>query len=535
MAIEIPAYLDPIIQLYNIPWPDIDEDAFHNVQQPLRDFGQDLDAVGESIESAIGILTAANPSSTLQSVLAHAQFIRSTYLDPIKGICDDLAGAPCEIAFDMTCAMKWSLLALLSGEIANDLLDAAATVVTFGADAVLTGAEALAVREAVSESASIAESEIINAVMSAANQCIDNFVSSLINPFINEMVHGVEGAANSYLPRFLLQQELGMVHGGVAAEGGLAGRLHLSPAELENCVQSIVQSSAHLATAEQSLSSAIDDIFSHPAPNAPSAPESTVMRMALKGVVHTIRQDLVDGVKSLVKDVIQHFETLLRDFMNAIDDLDKQASALASKQHALPVPLVEAISAAGVGFAAAADVAAASGRINSDEALAVKMEEVTVEEDGRSLAIHAESVVVLADGATTTVSVEDVHRPPPAPTVTAGVASASHGNVDNLQTKVTAEGTHGGQGAQGAVTGTSAPDPLDIHRAGEHRPHVEATATQPHSGPEHLDHKRPDGRGPKSARAESSAHEVQELRKDEKVDLKPAIDSSPANGDSVDQ
>ena len=68
MALEIPSELEPFFQVYGIPWPDVDEDVFKELPGPLRNFGADLLAVGDAIESALQDLAAGNPSHTLQAI-----------------------------------------------------------------------------------------------------------------------------------------------------------------------------------------------------------------------------------------------------------------------------------------------------------------------------------------------------------------------------------------------------------------------------------------------------------------------------------
>lgn len=532
MAFEIPSYLDPILTFYNIPWPDIDEDAFHNLQQPLRDFGQDLDAVGETIENAIGLLAVANHSTALQSIHDHAKHVKSSFLDPIKGVCGDLAGAPCEIAYDGVLGAKWTLLGVLTGEIANDVVDVVATIATLGLDSALTAAEAVAVREAISRSADLAEQEIAAQLVSAAGNCIDNFVSSLINPFINDIVHAVEGAVDSYLPQFLLRQTSGAASDSILEEERVAGKLHLSRSDLENCVQSIVQSSHHLVAASEKLSTAIEDIFMHAAPGAPRVSGAEIMRNALKGVVHTIRQDLVSGVENLVTNVIDHFTNLLVNFLHAVQQLDEQASAQASKQHAASGAPVAVLSAAGVGSTVAVGVAAATGQIDAERARSVRTEEAAAGKTADSFAVRKETARVSGDGHSHNDDVGEMHRQATGSHIAVGNPTANKEIVDELHPKGTEEGGHVTVGEQTVTGGAVSTEHLGVHHEGEQRPHLESAMTHPQSGTDHLDVKHRDDHDPKMAPAEQVASGVPEEHRNDDSAPPVNVDASSSQGES---
>ena len=471
MAIDIPDWLEPVLNLYGIPWPDVDEDAFHDLKGPLRDFGLDLNAVGDAVETALQQLESGNPSQTLRSIVTYIQAIRRDFLDPINGVCGDLAGWPCDLAYDVVVSTKVTLLGMLTGEITNDVVDIVGDVLTLGLATALTTAEAIAVREAVSESLSILESDAASAIASAANGYLDNFVSSLVNPFIDDVARNIEGAVDTYNPNFVFRQAFG-------AEQGAAERLHLSPSELESCVQAIYQSTSSLDSAEQALSAAIDEIFSHPAASPQSTSLSSDFRTALKGVVTTVKTDLVQGVKNLIEAVANHFATLLEDYQRDLQDLDAQARATAAREHAAAGAPIVVLSAAGVAGSVAAGLTVTSGLIDAEEAESVQVDVVTVQMQIGKLPTDAET--------------------PPSPTL-ASVASTGPSVVDPLQSVPSTE-------PKVAVVANSGPDTIDfvhVHHPDGHQPgrpgrqrqspsgtkFTSKTATG--SGPEWVDRKAP--------------------------------------------
>lgn len=362
MALEIPDWVEPIFDLYGIPWPDVDEDAFHELKQPLHDFGEDIQGVAVAIEDALRLLLEGNPSRSLEALLAYARSVHRDFISPVRSICLDLAGSPCDIAYELIQTAKWALIGLVTSELANDVADIAATVITFGLDSALTTAEAVALRNAVSDAMTRAEGDIVAALGGAANRVIDELASSIVNPFVNMVSGRVEGLVDTYTPRLLLAQAR-HIEEGAGAEASGARRLHLNPIDLNACITAVMRSSEHLDRAEQRLSSLIDEAFAHPAPNAPRiGGSSSVMRAALKEAVHVIRADLVTALRNLIHEIEHHFTALLDDYKRALASLDEQAREHAAKQHAPAVGAL--VMTAGVAAATAFAAAGASAAAN---------------------------------------------------------------------------------------------------------------------------------------------------------------------------
>lgn len=360
MALEIPDYVQPLFDLYGLPWPDVDEDAFHDMQGPLAEFGRDLEAVGDAIEDALNLLLSGNPSQTLGALVHYVGAIRSDYLSPIQRICSDLAGEPCDLAYDMVVGVKWTIIGMLTGEVASDIIDIGEAILTLGLASGLSIAQAVAVREALSRCLKAAEGDIAGAVVSCANGYLDNFVSSLISPFISYVSQGLEREIETYAPRLLLREALSTEQSLYEEAVRGSDRLHVAESELEHCIASIISSSVHLDGAEKKLQAALDELFANPAPNAPSLPHglSPELRHALKGVIDTVKTDLITAIRQLIDHIVKHFVQLLRDYWHMLQELDRLARDLASKQHAGVVPPVMIGSLVGIGVVDAEVVSA---------------------------------------------------------------------------------------------------------------------------------------------------------------------------------
>lgn len=436
MAIELPGWLEPVLNAYMIPWPDVDEDAFHDMSGPLQNFGRDLGAVGEAIESALQLLQSGNPSQTLQAIGVHFQTVRSDFLDPIGDVCSWLGGTPCDIAYDAIVALKTSAIALLFTEIISNLADLVGTAVTLGLDSAPAIAEAAAVRELIHEMITSAEGQIGSALMSAASNVIDEFVNSLLNPFIQNVEGLVESAVDSYMPTVI-------VGSGLAADLASAsqGTLHVSAVDIMSCATSVVESAHQLEPAAQQLISATEELFSHPAPSPQGGSVSSALRLVLKGVVTDIQQTFISGIRELLQHVTEHFVNLLQNYLRALQQLDEQARALAALQHAGQGAPVVALTAAGLGYGAAETVLAVSAVVDARLTDQVQVAAVAAVSDPDSLLVATTGSAVATNASLTmTEQTPDLEvRPRTELHGIVGVA-ASAGSVEDLHVRSGGDG-----------------------------------------------------------------------------------------------
>lgn len=444
MAINIPWPVRDLMSLYGLPWPDVNEDAFHEIKQPLRDFGNDLVQVSEAIETALRDLAAGNPSKTLEQLIQHCASIRKEYLDPIQRLCNDLAGWPCDATYDAITAFKVTLLGMLTAEVANDAADAIGDALTLGLATPEVLAEAALFKEALSEAVQIGEDEISSTLVRLANQCLDDFVSSIIQPFINNVAETVEGRVESYVPAFIINKATVLVSETVSIDVDVANRLHVAPEAMNTAISQLVTSVSHLLDAKTKLEGAIDDIFNTPDPSSWEVPNpSPSLRVTLKGLVKTIKEDLVNALQGLLDDVVKHFVTLLESFARALMELDEDARKQAHNAE-LTLQGVEAgvlaggvtvLSAGGTWVGASEVVDPTSGIVDVPDADRVTVGAATDVAFAASVSASVTRNGVSTSAASATDDTNELSLPQAPPTVTAGSATSAAGSVEALNVK----------------------------------------------------------------------------------------------------
>lgn len=529
MALELPDYLQPLLTAYDITWPDIDEDAFHELQQPLRSFGDNTVAVSDAIESALRDLESGNPSQTLRELSRYFDTVRRDFLDPLRTVCHDLAGWPCETAYESVLTIKWTLIGTLTYEVGNDIVAIAVDVGTVGLGTALTTAEAVALREAIAEGIKIAEGELAGAIMSAASGVLQHLVEDLLQPFVNSVANRVESGIDSYAAHMIMTQAFEAERQALSGEDSLAGVLHVSTAEFESCVERLASSTAHLVGATRQLERALDDVFDKPAPNAPQkGGKAALLRMAAKDVMVAVKTELVAGIEQLLENVAKHFITILEDYKRDLQELDSQAEAIASRLHAGVGSPVSVLSAAGVGVAAAAMVVPTTGLIDAEAAEQIQVEAAVVVDDTETMELPQDDDDVMVGSAAVSDGTGRLSAPTPGPGVHAAPGTVASG-PDELRVRSDATRTHAGLASAPAGPTTG----VDAHRHGEPQ-RVAAAGPSATSGPAELHTRHHDEHRPHAGTAHAAGQGVHEVGSRQHHEHRPVVGTAERGHDVAD-
>jgi hypothetical protein len=508
------------MQWYGIPWPDVNEDAFHDLKQPLRDFGDNLQAVADSIDSALGDLENMCHAQTLTAIRQHVEEIRREFIEPIRSTCDELAGTPCDLAYDAVHDVKIGELAVLGGLVANTVFDAVATVATLGLAAPEAAAELVEADMEVRVMLNAAEGAIAALLQSKAQDIIDNFVNSIVNPFVQRVEQDVERPIDAWLPN-VAWEAAGLVPGGES--GGSS--LHVSAGRLEHCIAEVALSGRHLDTAAVGLKAAIESIFDEPDSQAFGLPSaSSVLREVLKKTAQQVEKDFEEGVKTLVDNVVHHFITLLQDFRRILEELDALVADLARKEHVAATMPVHVTPVVGVASTVAAGVAVASGLVDAEEADSVRVgEAVAVGFDATTSGEVQKVAAVDAQATAVDQAIEELIPPDDAAKVMVGVANEVSQSIDQLLTKKETDLP------KVNLAGANPTGPAGVSsKVHEERPRVAGPAGSGGAGTEHLAAHHDEHNTPKVTAATAAPEGVQPTTPGHHEPPAPVVDSSPA-------
>jgi hypothetical protein len=431
VAIEIPTELIPVFQFYGIPWPDIDEDAFNELPKPLRTFGSDVSALGGEVSATLRELADGNSSQTLHAIADHFAMIRRDFLDKVSTLCDDLAGTPCRVAYDAIVTLKLAAIGAVAYQVTETVADLASEAATVGADTPLVVAQWIAVRETVEELLRAALEQIPSLLVQYATPLIQDWTNQLIGGFVNSIEHVVEGSVDPFVAN-LLFADLESLE---SAATVVAGKLHLTPEDLERSITSIAGSSVSAVAAGQQLEHAAKQLFAQPAPGAGSSDSSPALRVLVGVVVTQVVQELSKAADQLIHHIIDDVVHLLQSYRQALENLDQQASTQASREHAAPGPALVVASTVGVAAAVATGIVATSGAAGGEGEGTVQVGEASLVSETTSVEAGPDGPSVAAQDASAQDTVADLSPPAPEKLDTDGSPVADTETVGTLERK----------------------------------------------------------------------------------------------------
>ena len=437
MSIELPGPVVDLIELYGFSWPDINEDGFKDLEQPLRDFSGSVDGAGETIEDSLRLLSQSNPSLSLQSLVGHIQTIREEFLRPLSHLCDELAGWPCQVAYDGIVALKVSIIACTAYEFTEDAPELASIAATGGTDAPEAFAIIVAERQyyqfVVRSLIDSAVSELSRTLQNNGKGIIDKLTQGLTQPFVNRVVNVLEGDLNSYSARFLSSVARDVANGEEFGET----RIHLNPEALIQSVINISKSLHQLASATSAMKLAVLEVVARPDPSCSGLSQlDQQLRIIMHDVLETLVTELGDGVKELVQSVITHFTNLLKSYERELRELDEKAQAVASSQKMTMPNLVKVRSLSGLGSAVAASRIGISAAVDVGKDKSVQVGSAVVETNTTNVSGAVTTAPMQVGSTPARDEIEVLVLPVDGHEVIIDVSNGTHNGVENLSVTI---------------------------------------------------------------------------------------------------
>ncbi|MER5554685.1 DUF6531 domain-containing protein [Streptomyces sp. NPDC002793] len=181
MGYTIPEGVDTMLDVVGVGWPNVDEDAYRDMADALREFGDDADDDAYAAYQHIQRLLASGRSESLTALDRHWSKVQGKHKDLAKAA-RLVAGALDRVA-DIIVARKIAAVAELADLCATVGITLAFAPVTAGLSALLAGAKIAATRIAfkriLKEMAEAAVSEIVATLTEPAVAAIENIVADL--------------------------------------------------------------------------------------------------------------------------------------------------------------------------------------------------------------------------------------------------------------------------------------------------------------------------------------------------------------------
>ncbi len=181
MGYTIPEGVDTMLDVVGVGWPNIDEDAYRDMADTLREFADDADGDASTAHGYVQALLATGGSESLTALDAHWKKVQGKHKDLGKAA-RTIAGALDRVA-DIIVARKIAAVGELADLAATVGITLALAPVTGGLSALIGGAKIAATRIAfkriLKEMADAAVAEIVATLTEPAVAALENVVADL--------------------------------------------------------------------------------------------------------------------------------------------------------------------------------------------------------------------------------------------------------------------------------------------------------------------------------------------------------------------
>ncbi|RNF84678.1 RHS repeat-associated core domain-containing protein [Streptomyces botrytidirepellens] len=141
MAVTVPDWADTLLDVIGVSWPNVDEDAYRDMADSLRDFADDLEDDGQLANGHVSRLLSSGSGEALDALNLHWGQVKDKHLKDISSAARIIAGA-LDTAATAVEAMKGAALVQL-GYLAEEAGIALSLIPVTGGLSALLGAGAI--------------------------------------------------------------------------------------------------------------------------------------------------------------------------------------------------------------------------------------------------------------------------------------------------------------------------------------------------------------------------------------------------------
>ncbi|MBT2440357.1 DNA/RNA non-specific endonuclease [Streptomyces sp. ISL-36] len=179
MAVTVPDWADTLLDLIGVAWPNVDEDAYRDMADALREFAEDLEDDGQLANNHFERLLSSGQGEALDALNSHWNAVKSKHIKDIAGAARTIAGA-LNLAATAIEGMKAAALVQL-GYLAAEAGIAISLIPVTGGLSALIGAGAMR-----------ATQEVIKRLI---KECVEEAVGYVVAAMTEPAVAALEGMA----------------------------------------------------------------------------------------------------------------------------------------------------------------------------------------------------------------------------------------------------------------------------------------------------------------------------------------------------
>ncbi|MFF6843279.1 DUF6531 domain-containing protein [Streptomyces tanashiensis] len=179
MAVTIPGWADTLLDLIGVAWPNVDEDAYREMADALREFAEDLEDDGQLANNHFERLLSSGQGESMDALDEHWSKVKGKHIKDIAGAARTIAGG-LDTAAGAIEGMKLAALVQL-GYLASEAGIALSLIPVTGGLSALIGAGAMR-----------ATQEVIKRLI---KECVEEAVGYVVAAMTEPAVAALEGMA----------------------------------------------------------------------------------------------------------------------------------------------------------------------------------------------------------------------------------------------------------------------------------------------------------------------------------------------------
>ncbi|MFI1659463.1 YwqJ-related putative deaminase [Streptomyces sp. NPDC020472] len=179
MAVTVPDWADTLLDLIGVAWPNVDEDAYREMADALREFADDLEDDGQLANNHFERLLSSGQGEAIDALDEHWQKVKGKHFKDIAGAARTIAGG-LDLAAGAVEGMKLAALVQL-GYLASEAGIALSLIPVTGGLSALIGAGAMR-----------ATQEVVKRLI---KECVEEAVGYVVSALTEPAVAALEGMA----------------------------------------------------------------------------------------------------------------------------------------------------------------------------------------------------------------------------------------------------------------------------------------------------------------------------------------------------
>ncbi|CAM5477525.1 RHS repeat-associated core domain-containing protein [Streptomyces narbonensis] len=172
MAVTVPDWADTLLDLVGVNWPNVDEDAYREMADALREFADDLADDGQLANNHMERLLSSGHGEAMDALNQHWNKVKGRHLKDLVSSARTIAGA-LDMAAGAIEAMKWKAVAEL-GILAGQTGLAMALIPVTGGLSALLGAGAIA----------FTKKQLLKLITGAMEEAVGHIVGVMTEPAV---------------------------------------------------------------------------------------------------------------------------------------------------------------------------------------------------------------------------------------------------------------------------------------------------------------------------------------------------------------